>query len=67
MQDSTACVLRLWTVSGAILGFKSNKNGDAGDDFLVICDGADHSVKCYEKSALKTGEMSAELSQHFRR
>jgi hypothetical protein len=51
MQDSTACVLRLWTVSGAILGFKSNKNGDAGDDFLVICD----------------GEMSAELSQHFRR
>jgi hypothetical protein len=46
------------------LGFKSSKNGDAGDDFLVICDAAPPGVKCYEKSALK---MSAELNQHFGR
>jgi hypothetical protein len=46
------------------LGFKSSKNGDAGNDFLVICDAAALRVKCYEKSAL---EVSAELSQHFRR
>jgi hypothetical protein len=43
------------------LWFKSSKNGDAGNDFLVICDAAHHGVKCYEKSALK---MSVDLIHH---